>query len=159
MDIRADKYRSVQVVALLQQLITYGGFYDDNLEFLRLQNIQIVATMAPVTNSGRQQISSRLTSIMRAAHITYPERDELKLICKTMLSRVLDGLNKEDSAWKSAKRSVDSLANTMIDVYEGRAHQYCLLRITCESIRVEIIYIIIMRCTLLCGEKRPMKDY
>lgn len=120
-DFRADKYNSVQVIALLQQLITYGGFYDDTLEFIRLQNIQIVATMAHNTSCTRNQLSNRLTSIMRVVHITYPERDELKSICKTMLSRVLDDLSREDSAWKPAKRSVDSLANIMISVYEGKA--------------------------------------
>ena len=31
---KPDKYSTTQVVAFLQQLLTYKGFYDDKLEFI-----------------------------------------------------------------------------------------------------------------------------
>ncbi|GMH35100.1 hypothetical protein BSKO_02968 [Bryopsis sp. KO-2023] len=116
---RADKYNSVQLIAFLQQLITYNGFYDENLEFLRLQNIQIVATMTPASNLGRRPISTRLTSIMRIAYITYPAREDLQVIYRTMLSETLAELSKEDSTWSQGHRAADGIASAMIDVFEG----------------------------------------
>ena len=31
---KPDKYSTMQVIAFLQQLLTYKGFYDDKLEFI-----------------------------------------------------------------------------------------------------------------------------
>lgn len=38
---RPDKYETIQVVALAQQLLTHGGYYDEHLEFIRLEQIQV----------------------------------------------------------------------------------------------------------------------
>ena len=31
---KPDKYNTIQLIAFLQQIVCYKGFYDDNLEFL-----------------------------------------------------------------------------------------------------------------------------
>lgn len=38
---RPDKYDTCMLIAFLQQLQTFGGFYDENLEFLRLERVQV----------------------------------------------------------------------------------------------------------------------
>lgn len=38
---RPDKYETVQVAALLHQLLAHGGFYDEALEFVRLERVQV----------------------------------------------------------------------------------------------------------------------
>ena len=38
---KPDKWGTSQLITFLQQLITYNGFYDDSLEFIKLENIQI----------------------------------------------------------------------------------------------------------------------
>ena len=38
---RPDKYDTVQVVELLQQLLAHGGYYDEGLEFVRVERVQV----------------------------------------------------------------------------------------------------------------------
>lgn len=45
---RPDMYDTCQLIAFLQQIITFDGFYDEALEFLRLERIQIVASINAV---------------------------------------------------------------------------------------------------------------
>jgi len=45
---RPDMYDTCQLIAFLQQIITFDGFYDSALEFLRLERIQIVASINAV---------------------------------------------------------------------------------------------------------------
>jgi P-loop containing dynein motor region len=62
---KPDKYDTIQLIAFLQQLITYTGFYDDRLEWVGLEKIQIVASMNPATTVGRHPLSTRFTAIVR----------------------------------------------------------------------------------------------
>lgn len=36
-----DKYGTCMLVAFVQQLLTYGGFYGDNLEWVGLEAVQV----------------------------------------------------------------------------------------------------------------------
>ena len=36
---KPDKYETAELVAFLQQLVTYRGFYDNNLDFVGLENV------------------------------------------------------------------------------------------------------------------------
>jgi dynein heavy chain 2 len=49
-------YDTCQLIAFLQQLITFDGFYDEALEFLRLERIQIVASINAATTVGRHPL-------------------------------------------------------------------------------------------------------
>lgn len=49
--VRPDKYATTQVHAFVQQAIEHGGFYDSQLAFTALHNIQIVATAGNVAAS------------------------------------------------------------------------------------------------------------
>jgi dynein heavy chain 2 len=60
-----DKYDTMQLVAFLQQLITYRGFYDESLEWIGVERVQIVATMNPASTLGRHQLATRMTAIVR----------------------------------------------------------------------------------------------
>ena len=75
-----DKYDTIQLIAFLQQLVTYHGFYDENLEFVHLERIQIIASMNPSTTVGRHVLNSRFTANVRLAYYDYPSDTELKLI-------------------------------------------------------------------------------
>ena len=74
-----DTFGTVQLVAFLQQLITYRGYYDEDegLEFVSLDRVQIVCTMTPQGSVGRHRLSTRLTANMRVAYVDYPSPDEL----------------------------------------------------------------------------------
>lgn len=47
------------------QVLTYQGFYDEHLEWVGLENIQIVASMSAGGAVGRHPLTSRFTSIVR----------------------------------------------------------------------------------------------
>ena len=40
---KPDKYDTIQLIAFLHQIVCYQVFYDENLEFVNLERIQIIA--------------------------------------------------------------------------------------------------------------------
>ena len=67
----------MHVNSFLQQLITFNGFYNESLEFVKLERVQIVASMNAATTVGRHPLSTRFTAIVNIAFMEYPSRDEL----------------------------------------------------------------------------------
>ena len=113
---KPDMYDSCMVIAFLQQLITFRGFYDRKLDFLGLdKNIQLVATMNPATTVGRHPLSTRFTAIARLGAIDYPEPSELKAVYNTFLQAAISTSPYKDPKW-SAPGNVEQLAQTMVDV-------------------------------------------
>ena len=64
---KPDKYETAELVAFLQQLVTYQGFYDKNLDFVGLKDVHVVASMNPSGNVGRYALSTRFTARVRLA--------------------------------------------------------------------------------------------
>lgn len=58
-------------IFIFKQVLTYQGFYDENLEWVGLENIQIVASMSAGGRLGRHQLTTRFTSIVRLCAIEY----------------------------------------------------------------------------------------
>ena len=85
---RPDQYDTCMLIAFLQQLITFGGFYDPSLEFLRLERVQIVCSMNPATTVGRHALSTRFTAIARIGILDYPEAAELVAVYEALLGAV-----------------------------------------------------------------------
>ena len=54
---------------ILVQVVTYEGFYDDQLEWVGLEGVQLVASMNPGSSMGRHLLTTRFTSIVRIACI------------------------------------------------------------------------------------------
>ncbi|VDN17045.1 unnamed protein product [Gongylonema pulchrum] len=42
--VKPDKWGTCELIAFLQQLLTYEGFYDQNLEWISLENVQVHIT-------------------------------------------------------------------------------------------------------------------
>lgn len=59
------------VSAIVMQLLTYHGFYDSNLEFVGLENVQIVASMTSGSGLGRHKLTTRFSSIVRIASMGF----------------------------------------------------------------------------------------
>lgn len=72
-----DKYDTSEIIMFLQQAVMHKGFYDDDLEFVQLEHIQIVASIAPASTLGRHRLSTRFTAIVRVCSISYPSSEEL----------------------------------------------------------------------------------
>ena len=56
---RPDKYQTAQLVAFLQQLLTHEGYYDEHLEFIKVERVQIIASISPPSTVGRHGLSTR----------------------------------------------------------------------------------------------------
>ncbi|XP_070553238.1 cytoplasmic dynein 2 heavy chain 1-like isoform X2 [Ptychodera flava] len=114
---KPDKWGTSQLIAFLQQVLTYKGFYDSNLEWVGLEGVQIVASMNAGNTIGRHQLTSRFTSIVRICGIGYTERDQLQSIYGAYLAPVLHKSLQSHPVWASSAK-VHHLAGSMVQVYE-----------------------------------------
>ncbi|MBZ3869929.1 Cytoplasmic dynein 2 heavy chain 1 [Sciurus carolinensis] len=114
---KLDKWGTSTLVAFLQQVLTYQGFYDENLEWVGLENIQIVASMSAGGRLGRHKLTTRFTSIVRLCAVDYPEREQLQTIYGAYLEAVLHKNLKNHSIWGSSSK-IYLLAGSMVQVYE-----------------------------------------
>ncbi|KAB1272094.1 Cytoplasmic dynein 2 heavy chain 1 [Camelus dromedarius] len=114
---KLDKWGTSTLVAFLQQVLTYQGFYDENLEWVGIENIQIVASMSAGGRLGRHKLTTRFTSIVRLCAVDYPEREQLQTIYGAYLEPVLHKNLKDHSIWGSSSK-IYLLAGSMVQVYE-----------------------------------------
>ncbi|KAI8896032.1 dynein heavy chain and region D6 of dynein motor-domain-containing protein [Globomyces pollinis-pini] len=112
-----DKYDTVELVQFLQQLLTYKGFFDSSLEWISIENIQIVASMNPSTAMGRHKLSTRFTSTIRLCYISYTDHDQLQSIYKIFLQPIIDHCIPSHQIW-SLPKNVSRLASTIVNIYE-----------------------------------------
>ncbi|KDO32540.1 hypothetical protein SPRG_03015 [Saprolegnia parasitica CBS 223.65] len=109
---KPDMYDTCMLIAFLQQLLTFQGFYDPNLEFLGVERVQIVASMNAATTVGRHMLSTRFTAVVRVASMDYPSGDELSAVYSTFLQGVDAPMLREPS-------TRDKLATSMVELYES----------------------------------------
>ena len=99
--------------------MTFGGFYDSNLEFLRLEKVQIVASMNAATTVGRHALSSRFTAVVRIGVVDYPDNNELVTIYDSFLEPVLGNYSTGINDKFTSPASRQKLAGTMVEFYES----------------------------------------
>ncbi len=114
---KPDQYDTCMLIAFLQQLITFQGFYDENLEFLGLERVQIVASMNAATTVGRHVLSTRFTAIVRIGYVDYPSTSELTEVYTTYLEALANSFPGIEPQWATTA-SRTKLASTMMDLYE-----------------------------------------
>lgn len=114
---KPDMYDTIQLVAFLQQLITYQGFYNDDLEWIGIDKIQIVASMNPATTVGRSQLSTRFTAITHVAFITYPEQAQLQTVYTAFLKSVLSLSKKLADPQFANLENQQRLTGSMVQLY------------------------------------------
>ncbi|XP_022103094.1 cytoplasmic dynein 2 heavy chain 1-like isoform X1 [Acanthaster planci] len=114
---KPDKWGTCQLIAFLQQVLTYRGFYDTNLEWVGLEGVQIVASMNAAHTVGRHQLTSRFTSIVRICSIGYADQDQLQAIYSTYLKAVIHTRLPSHPVWGSVSK-ISQLARSMLQVYE-----------------------------------------
>ncbi|XP_034239710.1 cytoplasmic dynein 2 heavy chain 1 [Thrips palmi] len=111
---KPDKWGSSMLIAFLQQLITYRGFYDSDLEWVGLERVQIVGSMTG--GIGRNVLSSRFTSIVHVHAVGLPEADELKSIYNVFMKAVFKLSMPTHPVWSSTNK-VATLVNTIVRIY------------------------------------------
>lgn len=113
---KPDKYGTSSLVAFLQQIVTYNGFYDKKLDWIGFESITVVTSMSPSTTLGRTPLSSRFSSVVRVLYLDYSDKDELQAVYNAYLTPVLAEGISGSSEWRSAKHTA-RLAGSMVTVY------------------------------------------
>ena len=114
---KQDKYGTSMLISFLQQLITYNGFYDNNNEWIGLQDIQLVGSMTSGSGLGRHPLSTRLTSIIRIYSINEPEKEQLDAIYSSYLYTALKEVVPGHPVWANPGK-VSSLSSSMVNIYK-----------------------------------------
>uniref|UniRef100_A0AAV2J329 Cytoplasmic dynein 2 heavy chain 1 n=1 Tax=Knipowitschia caucasica TaxID=637954 RepID=A0AAV2J329_KNICA len=114
---KPDKWGTSNLIAFLQQVLTYKGFYDENLDWVSLENIQVVASMSTGCAVGSHSLTSRFSSIVRICTIDYPDREQLQTIYSAYLQPVLQHSLGSQAEWASAGRT-HQLAASLVQLYE-----------------------------------------
>ncbi|XP_054598719.1 cytoplasmic dynein 2 heavy chain 1 isoform X1 [Nothobranchius furzeri] len=114
---KPDKWGSSNLIAFLQQVLTYKGFYDENLEWVSLENIQVVASMSTGGAVGSHALTSRFSSIVRICTIDYPDREQLQTIYSAYLQPVLQHSLGSQAAWATTGK-IHQLAGSLVQLYE-----------------------------------------
>ena len=113
---KPDKYDTIQLIAFLQQLILYQGFYD-GLEWMSIERVQMVCSMNPSTTVGRHNLTTRFTAIIRIASVTYPAREQLQQVYTSYLNAVIRSRLTSHPIW-SDRRNIEKLAGTLLELYD-----------------------------------------
>ncbi|XP_010773323.1 cytoplasmic dynein 2 heavy chain 1-like, partial [Notothenia coriiceps] len=114
---KPDKWGTSNLTAFLQQVLTYKGFYDENLEWVSLENIQVVASMSTGGAVGSHSLTSRFSSIVRIGTIDYPDREQLQTIYSAYLQPVLQHSLGSQASWASTGKT-HQLAGSLVQLYE-----------------------------------------
>ncbi|XP_058489722.1 dynein cytoplasmic 2 heavy chain 1 isoform X1 [Solea solea] len=114
---KPDKWGTSNLTAFLQQVLTYKGFYDENLEWVSLENIQVVASMSTGGAAGSHSLTSRFSSIVRICTIDYPDREQLQTIYSAYLQPVLQHSLGSQATWASTGKT-HQLAGSLVQLYE-----------------------------------------
>ena len=116
---KPDRYNTCGLIAFLQQLLTFRGFYDEHLEFLGIERVHIVCSMNPATTVGRHPLSTRFTATVRIAALDYPDARELGAIAGSYLTAALTGARVLDERFRGAGAAagLTRLAGSMVEVY------------------------------------------
>ncbi|KAM9852784.1 cytoplasmic dynein 2 heavy chain 1 isoform 4-T4 [Aulostomus maculatus] len=114
---KPDKWGTSSLTAFLQQVLTYKGFYDENLEWVSLESIQVVASMSTGGAVGSHSLTSRFSSIVRICTIDYPDREQLQTIYSAYLQPVLQHSLGNQASWASSGRT-HQLAGSLVQLYE-----------------------------------------
>ncbi|CAH0388994.1 unnamed protein product [Bemisia tabaci] len=113
---RPDKWGTNILMAFLQQVLTYNGFFEPvNMEWVGLDNVQIVCTL-----SSCEFLSPRLISLFKILFIGTPSTEELKLICSAYLRNVLQ--SKEQSVAVSS--SMVSVFHQVTEAFNPTLEDY-----------------------------------
>jgi dynein heavy chain 2 len=120
---RPDQYDTCQLIAFLQQLITFDGFYNEDLEFLRIERIQVVASINAATTVGRHPLSTRFTAVVRILVVDYPETSELVNVYSNFLHTVLNTVSVGDKKW-SQPSETEKLSGLIVDVYQKTREKF-----------------------------------
>eukprot|EP00760_Papus_ankaliazontas_P008674 PhM_4_TR13906/c0_g1_i1/m.49396/K10414/DYNC2H, DNCH2; dynein heavy chain 2, cytosolic len=114
---RPDHYGTVQLQSFLQQLILYKGFYDNDLEWIGVERVHVVASMNSQGSLGRHPVAPRLAAIVSIISVSYPDKESLKNIFTEYMNAAATAPALQSTGlWGGNKAG--EIAQMMTTVYE-----------------------------------------
>ncbi|CAE7570289.1 DYH1B [Symbiodinium sp. CCMP2456] len=120
-----DKYDTSEIIMFLQQAVMHKGFYDDDLEFVLLEHIQIVASIAPASTLGRHRLATRFTANVRVCSISYPSSEELVEVYTHFLRATFTSPDWQNVSDRS-HGLCEKLAEAMVDIYASMKAKFTM---------------------------------
>ncbi|KAG5501524.1 hypothetical protein JKF63_03353 [Porcisia hertigi] len=118
---KADKYGTVELHSFLQQLILYKGFYNQDLEWVAVERVQIVASMNPALSAGRYPVTPRLLALATIVTASYPSKESLVQVYATYWVNLL---RQTDIGQGKDYEGGAQLAHFMVNVYDKVRRQF-----------------------------------
>ncbi|KAK4472017.1 hypothetical protein MN116_005393, partial [Schistosoma mekongi] len=127
---KPDKWGSCQLIAFLQQILTYHGYYDSSsLEFIGIEGIQFVGSFTPSTTSiglGRYSLSKRFTSALRLTVINYPDKHQLiniyTYLLQTIITSKMNSITEHKTLISPAR--LHNMSTIMIQLLSELQHNF-----------------------------------
>ncbi|KEG15451.1 dynein heavy chain [Trypanosoma grayi] len=113
---KPDKYGTVQLHSLLQQIILYNGFYDADLEWITVERVQIVGSMNPPGSMGRYPVAPRFLAIVSVLAMSYPTRDSMQSIYSEFFNIMIQS---HQLHFNLPGKGAADIARVMTNVYEA----------------------------------------
>jgi P-loop containing dynein motor region len=104
---RPDKYGTVQLAAWLHQVVATGGFYDRTLDFVALEDVQIVGVIAPEGTPGRTPLTPRLASVVRVLALPPLAHRDARVIMARRAEHALAG-------WRASPADAARLCDALL---------------------------------------------
>ncbi|VDP44828.1 unnamed protein product [Soboliphyme baturini] len=114
---KVDKWGSSQLIAFFHQIISHGGFVDDDLEWASLENIRLVFSVNTDLKDARCLVPIRFTSLLRICSISYPTKAELENTYTRILMPIVCNLFNA-SGGRAVEMTASKLARSMIEIYD-----------------------------------------
>ena len=118
-----DRYGISEVGAFVQQLVTYGGFYDPSsgLEWVSLDKVHVVCTLDPF--GGRPPLETRFASTLRVAYLDGSDESDLGKLCEALMHATLTSTMPVASlaAAAAVREAAKRLAAATVDVFTAAA--------------------------------------
>ncbi|KAA6395665.1 MAG: putative Cytoplasmic dynein 2 heavy chain 1, partial [Streblomastix strix] len=144
---RADKYDTVEPVAFAQQLVTYGGFFDTDLEWTIVEGVQVIVTIvgkdsgsvnegndgiggndnqsssSSSSQSSDSLLSPRFVANVRVASVPHPRQSSLTTVYTNMIEAITKQLRH---------RQINSsqLSQAMVELYTRIQKQFTIAQHT-----------------------------
>ncbi|VDO31356.1 unnamed protein product [Onchocerca flexuosa] len=114
--VKPDKWGTCEIIAFLQQLLTYEGYYNEKLEWISLENIQLVLSITLANDEGHYLLPSRFVSLLRICKVEYPTQEELITIYSSYLTFLIKFKIFQDSV-ESLRHRLNDLASIMVHLF------------------------------------------
>lgn len=115
-----DSYDTIQLVSFLHQLVSYGGFHDESLDFVQLERISIVCSISPHGVLGRHKLSNRFIASVKVLNMEYPPSEQMHEVMQSLLQPVLNQMGKHCNT----KAMLQGVSGAVMEIWQNTCVEF-----------------------------------